>query len=244
MEKANVAKKKISNIKNPHHSLVKLWDVYILLSIPVMTEHYLALCFYLLTRSLQTKISWNWGVRHTIKLSYRPQVPFTVSGDTVVKIQHVIPLIECWGLILDRIIDPHVYESSCESNDTNGYRKPLPLPEWKWTRFWGHTFWHSTIIEKEGCMPLGCTGRLLSDGVTERTGLWPKQHHRFVLFSAVLYIRNSPKIWAAQNCVSAGFTPFLAWSQHFTLQLRIWSLFREKASAYMEDNVDLQWACW
>jgi len=29
-----------------------------------MTEHYLPLCFYLLTRSLQTTISGSWGTRH------------------------------------------------------------------------------------------------------------------------------------------------------------------------------------
>lgn len=72
-----------------------------------MIEHYLALCFYL--QGLQPEISMSCSIKHAMKLSYSSQLSFTVSGGMVIKIQHVIHQIKCWGLVLDRINDPHVY---------------------------------------------------------------------------------------------------------------------------------------
>lgn len=69
-----------------------------------MTEHYLALCFYLFAYNVsQTEMSFNCSIKHAKKVSYWSQVSFTVSGDMAIKIQHVIHQIKCWGRILDRI---------------------------------------------------------------------------------------------------------------------------------------------
>lgn len=241
MEKANVTKK-MSNIKDPHHSLVKLWDVYILLSIPATTEHYLALCFYLLTRSLQTKISWSWDMRHTTKLSYQPQVLFTVSGDTVVKIQRDPP---------DRMLGSNFGQDkwfSClwELVWVKWHKWLSQTTSFTWmtmNEILGARSWHATIIEKEGCMPLGCTGRPPSNGVTERTVLQPSS---ITDSSCVLLYCTSgtaQDLSCTKLCFSWFYTLFGLTSEHFTLQLRIWTLLCEKASAYMEDNVDLQRAC-
>lgn len=131
-------------------------------------------------------------MRHSIKLSYQPQVPFTVSGDTVVKIQHVIHPTECWGLILDRINGPRVYESSCESTTQTAI---------------AHHFLYLNDNEQDsgGTEP----GRHNHwERRTRATGLRRKatfqrrhwdnwttaeQHHRFFLRSAVLSTRNSPR---------------------------------------------------
>lgn len=183
MENANVT----TTTKEQHQrpTIISRTLRCVLLPIPVMTERYLALCFYVVTRSLQTKISWSWGTRHTVKLCYRPQVPFTVSGD-VVKIQRVIQLIKCWSLILDRINESPVYESSRDPN-TNDYRKP----EWHWRRFWGQEAgrpqaWyrrtHATM--QEGCLPAGWL---------RESCFTMEQRNRFFPCSAVLYIRNGPR---------------------------------------------------
>lgn len=192
-----------------------------------MIEHYLALCFYL--QGLQPEISMSCSIKHAMKLSYSSQLSFTVSGGMVIKIQHVIHQIKCWGLVLDRINDPHVYGGQMTQMVIAHCFLHLHDPGWDTGSTEGacHSHWERRMHRE--ALP---KGHWESRARTE-------QCHRFLLSSAVLCIRSSP----GSDCTKPVFSavkPFLGPS----LWLRIWSLLCEKASAYMEDRVDLQWACW
>lgn len=98
----------------------------------------------------------------------------------------------------------------------------------------------ATVAGKEGC-----TGKAtFQRGHWDRTGLWLGN---VTYSSCVLQFCTSGTVQdlsCTKPCFSCCY-PLLGFtSERFTLWLRIWSLLCEKASAYMEDRVDLQWACW
>lgn len=135
-----------------------------------------------------------------MKLSFLSQVSFTVSGDMVIKIQHVIHQIKCWGLILDRINDPHVYESSCGSNDPNALCTLLPPPECSWVRHWEHRGSVPQVLGKKDA-----PARPHSKGVIERTGL---VSHIPLVFCCSVH-QEQCRSWAAQSQASAAVKPVL-----------------------------------
>lgn len=99
---------------------------------------------------------------------------------------------------------------------------------------------HATITGKEGCTRKATFQR----GHWERTGLQLSS----VTYSSCVLLFCTPGTVQDLSCTKLWFswcyTLLGSISECFTLWLRIWSWLCEKASAYMEDSVDLQWACW
>lgn len=113
-------------------------------------------------QGLQPEISMSCSIKHAMKLSYSSQVSFTVSGGMVIKIQHVIHQIKCWGLVLDRINDPHVYVGQMTQMLLHTASSTWMILD----ETLGAQKERTTVTGKEGC-----TREALPKGHWERAGL-------------------------------------------------------------------------